>query len=201
MATSISLRRGFVKIKRKRPASKSFFKPTPPQGRDDDELVGESAKSYAMRAPTRELPKPWWTNWRIIALVSGFVLLIALGIYFLGKAIKLDSGYSNMKATSSSSPRRGSGFMPGKGNADDKVWGSRSDYSAPTAESFRATYGWGKTTASPSPSSTAVTTGGGTKKIVLDKNATGNCMIGANRIEDLRDLQECLKRESVNPEK
>lgn len=200
MVSSTSMRRGFVKLKGRRPASKPLPKPTPPPARSDDELVGEAAKTSVsfMHAPVREIPKPWWTNWRIIALVSGFVLLIALGIYFLSKAIKLDSGYSDMKATSSNSPRRGSGFMPGKGNAGDEVWGSRSDYSAPTDESFRATYGWGKTTGSPSPASTEVTTGDGAKKMVLNKNATGSCTIGANRIED---LQDCLKRESVSPAK
>lgn len=200
MVSSTSFRRGFVKIKGKRPASRRVPQPVPPQVRGDDELAGAAEKTSVsfMRAPTRELPKPWWTNWRIIALVSGFVVLIVLGIYFLSQAIKLDSGYSDMKATSSNSPRRGSGFMPGKGNAGDQVWGSRSDYSAPTDESFRATYGWGKTTGAPSPSSTEVTTGGGTKKMVLNKNATGSCTIGANRIED---LQDCLQRESASPAK
>jgi hypothetical protein len=119
-----------------------------------------------------------------------------LGIYFLSQAIKLDSGYSDMKATSSNSPRRGSGFMPGKGNAGDEVWGSRADYSAPTDESFRASHGWGKTIGS--PSGTEVTTGDGAKKVELNKNATGSCTIGANRIED---LQDCLKREGATAAK
>lgn len=200
MVSSTSMRWGFVKLKRKRPASKPLPKPTPPPARGDDELVGESARTSVsfMHAPVRELPKPWWTNWRIIAMVSGFVALIVVGIYFLSQAIKLDSGYADIKATSSNSPRRNSGFMPGKGNAGDEVWGSRSDYSAPTDESFRATYGWGKTTASSSPSSTEVTTGAAAKKMVLNKNATGSCTIEAGRIED---LQDCLKRESVNSAK
>lgn len=193
MVTSVSMRRGFVKVKRMPPASERPI-------HDDDDLIGEKAKPsrpfLAMRAIPQVPPKPWWSNWRTIALISGFLFVTVFGIYLLSKADKLRSDRPpEATANNSSTSRRGgAGFMPGKGNPGDTTWGSTADYSAPTAESFRATYGGlGKSSdVAQAPTQRSAIPPG--NKLVLDRNISGNCTIGTGQIQDFYD---CLTRASA----
>ena len=201
MATSVTLRRGFVKVKRGRLTPKSVL-------RNDEKFIDEAAKPstplLAVRLSPHPLPKPWWSRWRMIATVAGLVFFTVPGIYVLSQTVKFndDSNAGRGVATSidMSYPTRGAGFQPGKGKRGESGWGSLSDYSAPTTDSFSAAFGGSHK----QPDSTVPTTdrlhptSEGSHKLVLNQYLSGNCVIGVNVVQN---LQDCLERKSASATK
>jgi hypothetical protein len=214
MVTSISLRRGVVRVKNKTSASS----PAPGKGATDKGADGDGDASdaeFSRRPAFRARRKSGRSDWRMAAAIFGFLAFLAAGIYALGQTFEFDSTAGTDRSREQSAaagsgnmayPTRGeAGFLPGRGRPGDTSWGSLANYSAPTPESFRTTFG-GLRKSSGQPTSASASAPApatvpapaaeeASGKLVLQDRLSGNCVIGVNGIRDLRD---CLVSRSTN---
>lgn len=170
MATTVSRRFVFVKMKRKRP-----MKPKPPV-RDDDELVGEAARpTRPFLGPSLVVVKPK-SQWPLIAAAIGGVVAVAGIVALLATLSSRPSAPASSSSPTETSRSGGVPTYPGYGGRSSSGGG----------------YPGGGASASPSrPSPTAQ----GFLASPFPKRKPTSCSVQIDGSkESLRDFNKCLEQ-------